>query len=376
MDIGVLKETYVGETRAPLIPLAVGELVTHGNRVVVEREAGVRSGFGDQEYAEAGATIAYSADEVFVRSRTVLKVYPPSWEEYQKLDEGQTLLSFLGLSHATRPCVELLLRRHITAIGYEAIETADGDRPVLTAMSEIAGRLSIPIAAQYLEARHGGKGTLLDGIPGVPPGTVVVLGAGVVGANAALRAAAIGAHVVVLDRDVYRLRALDARAAGRVVTAIASPHNVRRFVAIADVLIGAVLMGIEGTPRVLSDELIASMRPGSVFIDVSIDQGGCSTTSRPTTIHDQVYVAHRVTHYCVPNIPALVPRTATVALSNILLPFVATLARLGPDAALHEDPVLGSGFYTHGGACLKPTIAASLGLTPGWAREREHDHVA
>ena len=190
MDIGVLKETYVGETRAPLIPLAVGDLVKQGNRVVVEREAGVRSGFRDQEYVEVGATIAYSADEVIARSRTVLKVYPPSWEEYQKLDEGQTLLSFLQLSLATRPSVELLLRRRISAIGYEAIETSDGDRPVLTAMSEIAGRLVIPIAAQYLQARHGGKGTLLDGIPGVPPGTVVVLGAGVVGTNAALRACA------------------------------------------------------------------------------------------------------------------------------------------------------------------------------------------
>ena len=377
MDIGVLKETYVGETRAPLIPLAVGDLVKQGNRVVVEREAGVRSGFRDQEYVEMGAMIAYSADEVIARSRTVLKVYPPSWEEYQKLDEAQTRLSFLQLSHATRPSVELLLRRRITAIGYEAIETEDGDRPVLTAMSEIAGRLVIPIAAQYLQARHGGKGTLLDGIPGVPPGTVVVLGAGVVGSTAALRAAAAGAQVMVLDRDVSRLRALDARAGGRVVTAIASPHNVRRFVPIADVLIGAVLMGLEATPRLLDETLIGTMRPGSVFIDVSIDQGGCSTTSRPTTIHDQVYVDHQVIHYCVPNIPALVPRTATVALSNILLPFVATLARLGPDAALHEDPVLGRGFYTHGGACLKPTIAATFGMpAPLHADGRVHDHVA
>lgn len=376
MDIGVLRETYVGETRAPLIPFAVSELVRAGNRVVIEREAGSRSGFGDAEYAAMGATIVYSADEVVSRSQMVLKVYPPSWEEYQKLDDGQMLLSFLQLSHATRPSVQLLIDRHITAIGYEAIETPEGERPVLTAMGEIAGRLVIPIASHYLQARQGGNGTLLEGIPGVPAGTVVVLGAGVVGTNAALRAAAAGAQVMVLDKDVSRLRALEARAGGRVVTAMASPFNIRRFVPIADVLIGAVLIGLETTPHVLNDELIAAMRPGSVFIDVSIDQGGCSTTSRPTTILDQVYVAHRVIHYGVPNIPALVPRTATVALSNILLPFVTTLARLGSLATLREDPTLANGFYTHAGTCLKPGIAASLGLPFGdGSREPEQPHA-
>ena len=373
MEIGVLKETYVGETRTPLIPFAVGELVKQGNRVVIERGAGAASGFDDQAYLGMGATMAYSAGEVIARSRAVLKVYPPSSDECLMLEEGQTLLSFLHLTHATRRTLQLLIDRRITAIGFEAIERADGDRPVLTAMSEIAGRLVIPIAAHYLQSRQGGKGTLLEGIPGVPPGVVVVLGAGVVGTNAALRAAAAGAQVIVLDRDLERLRALERRARGRVATATASPYNIGRFVPIADVLIGAVLIQMEATPHVLDEDLIGKMRPRSVFIDVSIDQGGCSTTSRPTTILDQVYVRRDVIHYCVPNIPALVPRTATVALSNILLPYVDALARLGPERALRMDRAMGRGFYTHDGFCLKRKIASALEL-PFLDCERIADH--
>lgn len=362
MDIGILKETYVGETRAPLIPFAVGELVKRGNRVVIQSEAGAASGFNDQSYREMGATVVYSADEVVSRSRMVLKVWPPSWEECQMLEEGQVVFSFLQLSLATRRHLEFLIQRRVTAIGFEAIEELDGERPVLTAMSEIAGRLAIPIAAHYLQERQGGKGTLLDGIPGVPPGTVVVLGAGVVGSNAVLRAASAGAHVIVLDKDVARLRRLEERAGGTIVTATASPYNINRLVPIADVLIGAILIQLETTPHLLDEEIIRKMKPRSVFLDISIDQGGCSTTSRPTTIIDQVYVREAVIHFCVPNIPALVPRTATVALSNILLPYLEELTRLGPAAALGANPALGRGFYTHDGFCLKWKIASALGL--------------
>jgi alanine dehydrogenase len=373
MDIGILKETYVGEARAPLIPLAVGELVRQGNRVVIQSDAGAASGFDDQSYREAGATVMYSADEVFGRSSIILKVYPPSDEEYQKLEEGRVLMSFLQLSHATRRHLELLLRRRITAIGFESIEESDGDRPVLTTMSEIAGKLVIPIAAHYLQSRQGGNGTLLEGIPGVPPGVVVILGAGVVGTHAALKAAALGAHVIALDRDVARLRKLDERGGGRIVTATASPYNISRFVPIADVLIGAVLMRMEATPHVLDEELIRRMRPRSVFLDVSIDQGGCSTTSRPTTIIDQTYVRENVIHFCVPNIPALVPRTATVALSNILLPYLEALTRVGPEKVLHTDRTLGRGFYTHDGYCVNRKIAEALDL-PFRDSERRPTH--
>jgi len=362
MDVGILRETYAGETRVALVPFAVGELVRQGNRVVIETEAGAGSGFTDQAYREAGATVVYSAEEAIGRSRLVLKVIPPSWEECRRLEEGQTLFSFLHLSNAPRGHVEILLDRGITAIGFEAIEEPIGERPVLTAMSEIAGKLVVPIAAHLLQARQGGRGILLDGIPGVPPGVVVVLGAGIVGATAALRAAAVGAQVIVLDQDVRRLRRLVDRGGSSIVTALANPYNVERFVPIADVLVGAVFLDLETTPHLLDDALVRRMRPRSVFLDVSIDQGGCSTTSRPTTIVEPTYTKEGVIHFCVPNIPALVPRTATVSLSNILLPYLGQLTRGGPEAVLRSAPALARGVYTHAGRCLKPKMAASLGL--------------
>jgi alanine dehydrogenase len=250
----------------------------------------------------------------------------------------------------------------VTAIGFEAIEEDGGNRPVLTAMSEIAGRLIVPIAAHYLQARQGGRGIVLGGVPGVTPGTVVILGAGVAGTSAALTASAIGAHVIVLDRDIARLRALAERSRVPIVTAAATPYNLQRFVPIADVLIGAVFIGLEATPHLLDRDLVRCMRTGSVFVDVAIDQGGCSTTSRPTTILDQVYVEEGVTHFCVPNIPALVPRTATVALSNMLLPYLEQITGRGPDGVLHDDGALARGFYTHGGFCLRRKIAEPLAL--------------
>lgn len=370
MDIGILKETYAGETRVPLIPFAVGQLVRQGNRVLIQSDAGSGSGFDDQAYRDAGATIVYSAEEVIGRSRMVLQVYPPSLEESRRLEEGKILLSFLQLSNAPRSLVEHLVHRRVTAIGFEAIEEEGGDRPVLTAMSEIAGKLAIPIAAHYLQSRQGGRGIMLDGIPGVPPGIVVILGAGVAGSTAAIRAASIGAQVIVLDRDVDRLRRLLARVPAPVTTAVATPYNVERFVPIADALIGAVLIEMEATPHVLDDRLVRSMRPKSVFLDVSIDQGGCSTTSRPTNILDPTYVREGVVHFCVPNIPALVPRTATAALSNIILPYLEEIAQAGPDRVLQTDPVLARGVYTHDGFCLKRKIASVLDL-PYRSAERE-----
>ena len=372
MDLGILKETYVGETRAPLIPFAVGELIKQGNRVVIQSEAGAGSGFDDQSYRHMGATVVYSAAEVYARSKLVLGVYPPSLEECRLLEESQILLSFLQLSLATRKHLDQLLSRKVSAIGLEEIEQEDGERPVLTMMSEIAGKLALPIAAHYLQARQGGRGTLIEGLPGVPPCVVVVLGAGVVGTNAALRAASAGAQVIVLDKDVGRLRLLHERALGRLVTATATPYNLSRFVPIADVLIGAVLIHMEATPHLLDDELIRRMKPHSVFIDISIDQGGCSTTSRPTTILEPVYVREGVIHFCVPNIPALVPRTSTVALSNILLPYLEELTRGGPERVLRDNPALARGFYTHDGFCLKQKIASALDLP---YRNPRHDWI-
>jgi alanine dehydrogenase len=362
MDIGILKETYLGETRAPLIPFAVGELVKQGGRVVIQSEAGLASGFVDQAYQEMGASIVYSAEEAISRSELVLKVYPPSWSEYQMLEEGQILFSFLQLSHATKKNLELLIQKKVAAIGFEAIEEPDANRPILTVMSEIAGKLTVPIAAHYLQVRQGGKGILLGGLPGVPPAVVVVLGAGVVGSNAALKAAQMGAQVMVLDKQVSRLKHLEEKSLFKMATAMATPYNISRFAPIADVLIGAVFIEMEATPHLMDEELVKKMKPRSVFLDISIDQGGCSTTSRPTTIIEPVYVREGVTHFCVPNIPALVPRTATIALSNILLPYLEELTQAGPEQVLRSHKTLRQGFYTYNGFCLKDKIAQPVGL--------------
>ncbi len=362
MEIGILKETYIGETRVPLIPFAVGELIKQGSKVVIQSEAGLASGFEDQFYREMGAMVVYSAQEVISRSEMVLKVYPPSWEEYQMLEEGQILFSFLQLSHATKKNLELLMDKKISAIGFEAVQENDGNLVVLTVMSEIAGKLAIPIAAQLLQIRQGGKGILLGGIPGVPPATVVILGAGVVGSNAAIYASQIGAQVMVLDKDISRLRNVEEKTGFRITSAVATPYNINRFAPIADVLIGAVFIQMEATPHILDEELIRKMKPRSVFLDISIDQGGCSATSRPTTIIDPVYIKEGVIHFCVPNIPALVPRTATIALSNILLPFLEQLTQAGPEKILRCSKTLASGFYTYNGFCLKEKIAQALDL--------------
>lgn len=362
MEIGILKETYIGETRVPLIPFAVGELIKQGNQLFIQSEAGLASGFEDQFYREMGATVVYSAQEVISRSELVLKVYPPSWEEYQMLEEGQILFSFLQLSHATKKNLELLMEKKISAIGFEAIQENDGNLVVLTVMSEIAGKLAIPIAAQLLQIRQGGKGILLGGIPGVPPATVVILGAGVVGSNAAIYASQIGAQVMVLDKDIARLRSVEEKTQFKITSAVATPYNINRFAPIADVLIGAVFIQMEATPHILDEDLIRRMKPRSVFLDISIDQGGCSATSRPTTIIDPVYIKEGVIHFCVPNIPALVPRTATIALSNILLPFIEQLTLAGPEKILRCSKTLASGFYTYNGFCLKEKIARALDL--------------
>src|SRR5574341_286333 len=362
MEIGILKQTYIGETRVPLIPFAVGELIKQGNRVVIQSEAGLAFGFEDQFYREMGATVVYSAQEAISRSELVLKVYPPSWEEYQMLEEGQILFSFLQLSNATKKNLELLMEKKISAIGFEAIQEDDGNLVILTVMSEIAGKLAIPIASQLLQIRQGGKGILLGGIPGVPPATVVILGAGVVGSNAAVYASQIGAQVMVLDKDIARLRSVEEKTQFKITTAVATPYNINRFTPIADVLIGAVFIQMEATPHILDDELIRKMKPRSVFLDISIDQGGCSATSRPTTIIDPVYIKEGVIHFCVPNIPALVPRTSTIALSNILSPFLEQLTQAGPEKILRCSTTLASGFYTYNGFCLKEKIAQALDL--------------
>ncbi len=357
MIFGILKENFVSERRVVLTPPAVQSLVSLGCTVYVERDAGVLSHFPDDEYRKAGGTIAYSAEEVVRRSDVVLKIAPPTEEELEALREDQTLLSVLHLSIARRKVMDLLLSKRTAAVALELIENQHGDLSIVQAMSEIAGQISIHVAAHYLQAREGGRGILLGSLPGVPAATVVILGAGTVGRTAARAALGLGSRVVVLDKDLTRLREFEQLFQWRITTAIADRYFVERAVKEADVVIGAILLKGEKTPHVVTEAMVKEMKPGSVIVDVSIDQGGCVETSRPTTLADPVFMLHGVTHYCVPNIPAAVPRTATVCLSNTLLPYLQSMADIGVDAALRSDRGLSAAVCTYGGTCVNKAAA-------------------
>ena len=357
MIFGILKENFVSERRVVLTPAAVQSLVATGNPVYVEREAGALSHFPDDEYRKAGGTIAYSAEEVINRVDVLMKIAPPNEQELDMLKERQTLLSVLHLSIAKRKTLETLLQKRVAAVALELIENAHGDLAVLQAMSEIAGQISIHVAAQYLQAREGGRGILLGSLPGVPAATVVILGAGTVGRTAARVALGLGSRVVVLDKDLSRLREFEQLFQWRISTAIADRYYVERAVREADVLIGAILLKGEKTPHIVTEAMVKQMKPGSVIVDVSIDQGGCVETSRPTTLNDPVFMVHGVTHYCVPNIPSAVARTATVALSNTVLPYLHEIVELGVEGALRTNRGLCAGVCTYNGECTNKVAA-------------------
>ncbi|HOV99534.1 MAG TPA: alanine dehydrogenase [Bacteroidota bacterium] len=351
MNIGVIKERFVSERRVSLTPGGVRTLVNLGATVYVERNAGSQSFFSDHEYQEAGATIVYSPEELVNRSDVILKIAPPSLEEIQMLHENQTLFSALHLSIAKRAIIETLLEKKITAIAHELIENERGELPIVQMMSEIAGQLSIHVAAHYLQSRQDGRGVLLGSIPGVPAANVVILGAGTVGRTAARVALGSGAFVTVIDRNIVRLREIENMFQWRVSTAVADPYNIELAVRKADALIGAVLMKGEKTPHIVTEEMVKRMKPGSVIVDLSIDHGGCVETSRPTTLLDPTFVLHHVIHYCVPNMPAAVPRTATVGWTNVLLPFLREATELGIDGVLRSDVGLAHGVCTYKGHC-------------------------
>lgn len=292
----------------------------------------------------------------------VVKVSRPDEDDYEFLCDGHMLFGFLHLAVAPRRFINLLLERRITAIGYEIIELPNGHLPILQAMSEIAGQMSIVIAARYLQNEDGGRGIVLGGIPGVPPATVVILGAGVVGQNAIRAALGLGAHVIVLDKDIDKLREVERLFNKRVETAIANVFNIEKAVQFADVLIGAVLIHGALTPKLVTEEMVKKMKPGSVIIDVSIDQGGCVETSRPTTIANPVFVKHGVIHYCVPNIASNVARTATHALTNVSLPYILEIAETGFSKTIKTHPYFAKGVYTHKGFCTNRNIAEIFDL--------------
>lgn len=357
MTIGILKEDPRHERRIALTPAAVQSLVADGNTVYIEKDAGAAAHFSNEEYRAVGAQVVYTSEEVFGRSEMVLKILSPSEEEYNRLADGQILFSFLHLAVARSRMAETFLRKNICSIGYELIEDANGGLPVLQEMSEIAGQMSIHVASRYLESNNNGRGIVLGGISGVPPATVVIIGAGTVGQAAARLAAGSGAEVIVFDKDLSRLRLLKNRFSGRITTVMVNAYTLNRILPRADVVVGAVLIKGERAPHVVNETMVKKMKPGSIIIDVSIDQGGCVETSRPTTLEDPTYIFHNVIHYCVPNMAANVARTATYGLTNALLPFVEEIAEKGIERAIRENPGLAKGVCTFKGCFTQASIA-------------------
>jgi len=362
MIIGVPKEVKNNEFRVALTPAGAHALAAAGHEVLVERGAGKGSGFADEEFVGAGAKIAVDAAEVWGRADLVLKVKEPQPEEFVHFREGQMLFTYLHLAAAV-PLAHELVRKRVTAIAYETVQLDSGALPLLTPMSEVAGRMSVQVGAQFLEAFHGGRGVLLGGIPGVPPADVVIVGGGTVGTNAAKMALGLGASVTVLDKSADRLRALDDLFLGRVTTLMSNAYNIAAAVRKADLLIGAVLIPGAKAPKLVTEEMVKTMKAGAVIVDVAVDQGGSvETVDRVTTHSDPVYVKHGVVHYAVSNIPGAVPRTSTLGLTNVTLPYVLDLANKGFERAVRESVPLSRGVNAHAGQIVHEAVARDVGL--------------
>ena len=358
--VGVPAEVKADERRVAMTPDGVRELVSRNIEVLVQSGAGGGVGLSDQDYAGAGAELVDSASEVWARAGLVCKVKEPQPEEFALLRDDLTLFTYLHLA-AYPEVAKALCDAGTTGIAYETVMRPDGQLPLLAPMSEIAGRMAVQAGARFLEAPQGGRGVLMSGAPGVRPARVAVLGAGNVGWNAAIIAAGMGAEVTLLDLNLDRLRALEPTLPGRVTTLASNRGSVERSVAEADLVVGAVLVAGGRAPTVVTEAMVAAMRPGSVIADVAIDQGGCIETARETSHHDPVYKVHGVLHYCVGNIPGAVPVTSTAALTNATLPYVVALASLGPPEACRRDPVLAGGLNTRAGAVVHAVVAESLG---------------
>ncbi|MGC8793255.1 MAG: alanine dehydrogenase [Bryobacteraceae bacterium] len=360
MIIGVPKEIKDHETRVGLVPSGVAALREAGHRVIVQRSAGEGSSIPDEQYAEAGAELVPDAAEVWKRADLVVKVKEPQPAEYDYLRPGLVLFTYLHLAPLPE-LTERLLERRVNAIAYETVREPDGSLPLLTPMSEVAGRLAVQIGAVYLEAPNGGRGVLLGGVPGVAPAEVVILGGGVVGNNAARIAFGMGARVTIIDKNLNRLRQLDDLFGSQVVTLASNAWTVREAVRRADLVIGAVLIPGAAAPKLVRREMIAGMKKGAVVVDVSIDQGGCLETSRPTTHTDPVYWVDGVLHYCVSNMPAAVPHTSTFALTNATFPYLFELANKGLEQACMDHPAIAEGVNTYQGQLTHPAVAEAQG---------------
>jgi alanine dehydrogenase len=359
--IGVPKEIKDKESRVSVQPDGVAELIYHGHDVVVQAGAGTGSGFPDDEYVAVGARVAGTAAEVFAAADLIVKVKEPVPDEYERFRSGQQLFTYLHLA-ADRRLTEFLLSRRIDAIAYETVQTADGRLPLLTPMSEVAGRMSVQAAAYHLQTTSGGAGLLLGGVPGTPAAKVTIIGGGVAGTEAAKMALGLRAIVRVLDTNPTRLSYLSDVFGGRLDLVVPNRARTAAYVAESDVVIGAVLVAGAKAPKLVTREMIASMRPGSVVVDIAIDQGGCFETSHPTTHSEPTYVEEGVVHYCVANIPAAVARTSTLALTSVTLPYLLRVAADGVAGAAAADPALAKGLNTLGGQLVSRPVAEAHGL--------------
>jgi alanine dehydrogenase len=361
MKIGIPKEIKIHEYRVGLVPAGVRELVDAGHEVLVQSGAGAGIGFGDSHYEAAGAKIAATPDAVFAAADLIVKVKEPQLAECRRLRKDQVLFTYLHLA-ADRDQAEALLASNATAIAYETVTAHDGSLPLLTPMSEVAGRMSVQVGANCLQKANGGLGVLLGGVPGVAPAKVVILGGGVSGTSAAEMAVGLRADVTVVDRSVKRLRELSAIFGSRLKTVYSTAQAIDELVRDADLVIGAVLIAGAAAPKLVTHAMVRTMKPGTVLVDIAIDQGGCFETSRPTTHAEPTYVVDGVIHYCVTNMPGAVPRTSTFALTNATLPYVKALADLGWEQALAKDVGLARGLNVHAGRLTHAAVASALEL--------------
>jgi len=361
MNIGIPKERRPFEFRVGLSPAGVEILSQQGHQVYVEHEAGVGAGFDDHQFENAGARIAYSPEEVFGRADLLLKVARPMKDELDWLRPGCAIAGLLHLSSSRRDKVDVLLDKKITSIAYEQIQHEDGSLPVLRPFSQIGGAMAAQIAARLLQNNWGGKGILMGGVPGVPPAEAVVLGGGVVGTCATQMFLGMGAHVTVIDHNIAALQSLWDRFPG-IVTMISTKRNIERATAFADVVVGAVLTPGQRAPILVTREMVRAMKHRSVIMDISIDQGGCIETSRPTTHEHPVFVEEGILHYCVPNVPGVVARTATHAFVNAAMPYIERIASLGVAGAIAADPAIEKAINTHNGELVHLTLLSDGGL--------------
>jgi alanine dehydrogenase len=360
MNICIPKERRDSEYRVGLTPAGIQLLTQQGHTCFIEKEAGVGSGFSDHAYQEAGATIVYSGEEIYGRADLILKVSSPIKEEYDWMQKGLTLLGFLHLSAGGSAKVDTLLSKKITAIGYEIIQEEDGSLPVLKPLSQLAGRMIPQVAATLAQNNYGGAGFSLGGVPGIPPADVVILGAGIVGRNAARSFLGLGANVHMLDCSLEALQRIDREFSSRVNTLVSYPFNIHKICSIANVFVGAILVPGAPSPVVVTREMVQQLHSRSIIIDSSIDQGGCIETSRLTTHSNPTYLEEDVIHYCVPNMTGVLGRTATHAMSNATWPFITQIAEIGIKESLKKNPALNNGVYLHQGKVVKQVLTNAL----------------